>query len=155
MSEEVTTSGSSTTLESSHDGTTVIDDVVVAKIAAAAAAEVRGIHGFGSQGMGGMVSGAIGAVSGAVGGGTGGGPSTSGVTVQVGNHEAMVSLNIIIDYGARIPAVVEALRTNISDRLHTLTGLTVKAVNVEVSDVYFPPQNQPQGQQSTAATTSR
>jgi uncharacterized alkaline shock family protein YloU len=155
MSEEVTASGNSTTLESSQDGTTVIDDVVVAKIAAAAAAEVRGIHGFGSQGMGGMVSGAIGAVSDAVGGGASGAPSTSGVTVQVGHHEAIVSLNIIIDYGARIPAVVEALRTNISDRLHTLTGLTVKAVNVEVSDVYFPPQKPPQGQPSTPTTITR
>lgn len=154
MSEQATTTGNATTVESSQEGTTVIDDVVVAKIAAASAAEVRGIHGFGSQGMGGMVSGAIGAVSGAV-SGESGGPSTSGVTVQVGHHEAIISLNIIIDYGARIPAVVEGLRTTISDRIHTLTGLTVKAVNVEVSDVYFPPQGQPQGQQGTQASITR
>lgn len=126
----------------SHDeeGTTVINDVVVAKIAAAAAQEVGGIHGFGASGIGGKVSGAFGAVTGAV-SGTGGGaasPSTQGVTVEVGNREALVSLNIIIDYGARIPQVITALRKNIADRVQTLTGLTVKAINVEVSDVAFP-----------------
>jgi uncharacterized alkaline shock family protein YloU len=126
----------------SHDeeGTTVIDDVVVAKIAAAAAQEVGGIHGFGATGIGGRVSGAFGAVTGAVSGTTGGAssPSTQGVTVEVGSHEALVSLNIIIDYGARIPQVITALRKNIADRVQTLTGLTVKAINVEVSDVAFP-----------------
>ncbi len=154
MTDQIGTTGNSTTLESSQEGTTVIDDVVVAKIAAAAAQQVRGIHGFGSQGVSGVVSGAIGAVSDAV-SGSSSGPSTTGVTVQVGNHEAIVTLNIVVDYGARIPQVVEALRKNIEEQIHTLTGLAVKAVNVEVSDVFFPQQGQSQGHQGTQASSVR
>jgi len=132
----------------SNEGTTVIDNVVVAKIAAAAAQEIGGIHGMGSGGMGGTLSGALSSVTGALPGGSSNQPSTQGVTVEVGNEEAIVNLNIIVDYGARIPQVVEALRRNISDRLQTLTGLTARAINVEVSDVYFP-DTQP-SQQSSA-----
>lgn len=65
-------------------------------------------------------------------------PSTQGVSVEVGKQEAIISLNIIVEYGAQIPAVVQALRKNISSKIQTLTGLTVKAINVEVSDVHFP-----------------
>lgn len=119
----------------SNGGKTIIDNVVVAKIAAAACQEVGGIHDMGTKGMGGAVSGAFGAM-------TGGSDqqSTKGVTVEVGEREAIVNVNLIVDYGARIPQLVEALRKNVSDRLLTLTGLTVRAVNVEVSDIYFPQQ---------------
>jgi uncharacterized alkaline shock family protein YloU len=120
-------------------GKTVIDDVVVAKIAAAACREVGGIHDMGSAGVGGAVSGAYAAVTGAVSGGTDQ-QSTKGVSVEVGEREAIVNVNLIVDYGARIPQLAEALRTNITERLLTMTGLTVRAVNLEVSDVYFPPE---------------
>lgn len=131
-----------------NDGTTTIDNIVVSKIAAAAAQEIGGIHGMGSGGVGGTLSGALSSVTGALPGGNSNQPSTQGVTVEVGNEEAVVNLNIIVDYGARIPQVIEALRRNISDRLQTLTGLTARAINVEVSDVYFPEQQNPQSQQS-------
>ncbi|GAC1643570.1 MAG: hypothetical protein NVS4B2_33250 [Chloroflexota bacterium] len=119
-------------------GKTIIDDIVVAKIAAAACREVGGIHDMGTKGVGGAVAGAFGAM-------TGGSDqqSTKGVTVEVGEHEAIVNVNLIVDYGARIPQLVEALRKNVTDRLLTLTGLTTRAVNVEVSDVYFPTQQPP------------
>jgi len=134
------TTGAMTT--ESDGGKTVIDDIVVAKIAAAATREVGGIHDMGSIGMGGAVTGAIGAVTGAVTGGSDQ-QSTKGVTVEVGEHEAIVNINLIVDYGARIPQLVEALRKNVTDRLLTLTGLTVRAINVEVSDVYFAPSQPP------------
>ncbi len=123
-------------------GKTVIDDVVVAKIAGAACREVGGIHDMGSTGVGGAMSGAYAAVAGAVSGGSEQ-QSTKGVSVEVGEHEAIVHVNLIVDYGARIPQLAEALRKNISERLSTLTGLTVKAINLEISDVYFPPQPAP------------
>jgi uncharacterized alkaline shock family protein YloU len=126
-------------------GKTVIDDVVVAKIAAAACREVGGIHDMGSTGVGSAMSGAFGAVTGAVTGGSDQ-QSTKGVSVEVGEREAVVNVNLIVDYGVRIPQLVEALRKNISERLLTLTGLTVRAVNLEVSDVYFPPQQVPAAQ---------
>lgn len=126
-------------------GKTIIDDIVVAKIAAAACREVGGIHDMGSTGMSGAMSGALGAVTGAVTGGTDQ-QSTKGVNVQVGEREAIVNVNLIVDYGARIPQLAEALRKNVSERLLMLTGLTVREVNVEVSDVYFPSQQPPDTQ---------
>ena len=69
-------------------------------------------------------------------------PSTQGVSVEVGKQEAIISLNIIVEYGAQIPAVVQALRKNISSKIQTLTGLSVKAINVEISDVHFPDEEQ-------------
>lgn len=139
----------STTMESKPTdgdrGKTIIDDIVVAKIAAAACREVGGIHDMGSTGMSGAMSGALGAVTGAVTGGTDQ-QSTKGVNVQVGEREAIVNVNLIVDYGARIPQLAEALRKNVSERLLMLTGLTVREVNVEVSDVYFPSQQPPDTQ---------
>ncbi|MGH2447090.1 MAG: Asp23/Gls24 family envelope stress response protein [Chloroflexota bacterium] len=126
-------------VEQTGAGETIIENVVVAKIAAAASEQVSGIHSMGSQGVGGAVSGAIGVVTGAV-QGESSGPSTQGVTVQMGNSQTAVSVNIVIDYGARIPQVVNALRQIISDQVQTMTGLQVKTVNVTVSDVYFQPQ---------------
>ena len=127
---------------SEGDGDTIIADVVVSKVASAAAKEVGGIYGMGSQSVGDRVSGALGAVAGAVTSNTSGTPSSQGVSVEVGKQEAIISLNIIVEYGAQIPAVVQALRKNISSKIQTLTGLTVKAVNVEVSDVHFPDEEQ-------------
>lgn len=124
------------------EGKTTIDNGVVAKIAAAAAQEVPGIHDMGTSGVGGAVGGAIGAMTGAVGGGSNQ-QSTKGVSVEVGEVEALINLNIIVDYGARIPQIAEGLRKNVSNRVQTLTGLTVKAINIEVSDVFFPPQQEP------------
>ena len=138
--EQGTNPGAATT--QSDGGKTIIDDVVVAKIAAAACQEVGGIHDMGTKGVGGAVAGAFGAIAGGS-----DQQSTKGVTVEVGEHEAIVNVNLIVEYGARIPQLVEALRKNVTDRLLTLTGLTARAVNVEVSDVYFPPQqpaSQPQ-----------
>ena len=53
-------------------------------------------------------------------------------------------MNIVVEYGAKIPQVVAALRKNISTKVQTLTGLTVKAINVEISDVHFPEEDQKQ-----------
>jgi uncharacterized alkaline shock family protein YloU len=122
-------------IEDSDEGKTHISDIVVAKIAAAACREVGGIHDMGSTGVGSAVTGALAAVT----GGTDQ-QSTKGVSVQVGEHEAIVNVNIIVDYGARIPQIADALRSAITERLAILTGLTARAVNIEVSDVYFPPQ---------------
>ena len=71
-------------------------------------------------------------------------PSTQGVSVEVGSLEAIVNLNIVVEYGAKIPQVVSALRKNISTKVQTMTGLTVKAINVEISDVHFPEDDQKQ-----------
>ena len=57
--------------------------------------------------------------------------------VEVGKVEAAVDVRIVTDYGAAIPKVAEAIRTNIAHRIETMTGLKVKEINIDVVDLYF------------------
>ena len=60
-----------------------------------------------------------------------------GVSVEVGEREAAASITIIAVYGVSIPQVADAVRRNIIDRVEAMTGLTVIAVDISVTDLYF------------------
>jgi uncharacterized alkaline shock family protein YloU len=114
---------------STDKGTTSIADVVVTKVAGIAAREVGGVHA-----LGGAVARALGAVTQRLGTDS----NTQGVSVEVTDEEARVSVTVIIDYGESIPDVAQQIRDNIIRRLEAITGLTVAAVDVAVTDLYFP-----------------
>jgi uncharacterized alkaline shock family protein YloU len=59
------------------------------------------------------------------------------VSVEVGQREAAVDLNMTVDYGINIPQVADAVRQNIVERVHGMTGLVVKEVNINAADLYF------------------
>jgi uncharacterized alkaline shock family protein YloU len=61
-----------------------------------------------------------------------------GVSVDVGEREAAASINIVVVYGVSISQVAEAVRRNVIERVEAMTGLTVIAVDISVSDLYFP-----------------
>ncbi|MEZ5101628.1 MAG: Asp23/Gls24 family envelope stress response protein [Thermoleophilia bacterium] len=110
-------------------GTTRIADVVVAKVASIATREVSGVHD-----MGGSTSRALGAVTERV------GMSDSrqrGVSVEVGEREAVVDLVLIVEYGESIPNVARDVRENVVRRVEGTTGLRVTEVNIEVVDLFF------------------
>lgn len=113
-----------------EQGKTTIADVVVAKIAGIAAREMAGVHELVTQGVGGAVSGLAQRVTGAD-------THSQGVNVEVGEREAAVDLRLTVDYGVNIPQVAEAVRRNIISRLEAMTGLIVKEVNIDVTDLYF------------------
>ena len=71
---------------------------------------------------------------------TGGGSvtATQVVNVVVGEIEAAVDLGMSVDYGENIPQVADAVRSNIIGRIQAMTGLIVKEVNIDVTDLYFP-----------------
>ena len=114
-----------------EQGKTTIADVVVAKIAGIAAREVPGVHELVTQGVGGAVTGLAQRVTGAD-------TRSQGVNVEVGEREAAIDLRLTVDYGVSIPQVAEAVRRNIISRLDAMTGLIVKEVNIDVTDLYFP-----------------
>lgn len=111
-------------------GTTTIAEVVVTKVAGIAAREVGGVHR-----LGGAVARAIGAVTQRVGVAE---SSTQGVSVDVTESDARVELSVIIDYGESIPDVAQAIRDNVVRRIEATTGLHVAAVDIAVTDLYFP-----------------
>ena len=117
-------------LESEH-GKTIIAQGIVAKIAGVAAREVDGVHDLVPLGAAATISGFAGRLTRAD-------QRTSGVSVEVGRREAAVDLNLTVDYGVNIPQVAEAVRQNIMNRVHAMTGLTVKEVNINAADLYFP-----------------
>ena len=57
--------------------------------------------------------------------------------------EALVELRLIVAYGVSIPQVAQAVRDNIIARLHDLTGLSVREVNIDVVDLAFPSEEWP------------
>lgn len=122
-------------------GVTKIADSVVSRIAGLAAREVPGVHDLTTANISEAFRGLPGRV-------TGQDQADRGVAVQVGEVECIVDLNVVVDYEASIPQVADALRRNVSQRLNSMTGLETKAVNINIADLYFPNQAQPQQQQS-------
>jgi uncharacterized alkaline shock family protein YloU len=121
-------------LDSGH-GKTVIAEGVVAKIAGVAAREIDGVHDLVPLGTAATLAGIAGRL-------TRTDQRSSGVNVEVGQREAAVDLNMTVEYGVSIPQVAEAVRQNVMDRIRAMTGLTVKEVNVNASDLYFPEEQQ-------------
>jgi len=58
-----------------------------------------------------------------------------GVSVDVGEKEAAVSISIVVRYGYRIPEVAREIQENVRAAIENMTGLTVTEVNVHVVDV--------------------
>lgn len=115
-------------LSTSH-GHTTISDVVVSKIAGLAAREVSGVHD-----LGGNASRAVGAIRERI-----PGASTNfsqGVSVEVGEKQAAVDIDIVADYGVSITDLAAGIRRNVIAALERMTGLEVVEVNIAVHDVY-------------------
>ena len=125
-----TTSGGGSPLVSER-GKTSIADSVVAKIAGIATREIAGIHNMGSG-----TARAIGTIRDKLpGGGTTRGV-TQGVSVEVGERQAAIDLDVVVEYGVPIVDVANAVRDNVSSRVERMTGLEVTEVNVTVDDIY-------------------
>ena len=123
--------GSSTELVSSQ-GKTTIADAVVAKIAGMAAREVHGVHR-----LGGGAARAFGALRERIPGS--GGPNVSqGVSVEVGETQAAVDIDVVVEYGVAIAAVAAGIRRNVIQSLQQMTGLQVVEVNIAVDDIHLP-----------------
>ncbi|MFD1935980.1 MULTISPECIES: Asp23/Gls24 family envelope stress response protein [Nonomuraea] len=128
-----------------EQGRTTIADGVVAKIAGLAAREVAGVFD-----MGGGTARALGAVRGMVGGDRN---ATQGVQVEVGERQAAIDLDLVVEYGAAIPDLAGAVRRNVIAAIERMTGLEVTEVNVTVNDVHLP--EQPRGPDGSGQRESR
>ncbi|MEU9143298.1 Asp23/Gls24 family envelope stress response protein [Streptomyces sp. NPDC048349] len=112
-------------------GRTTIADSVVEKIAGMATREVPGIHSLGS----GMAR-TLGAVTDKVPGGRAN--VTRGVKVEVGERQAAVDLDVVVEYGVAIVDIAADVRTSVITAVERMTGLEVVEVNITVDDVHLP-----------------
>ena len=113
------------------EGRTTIADGVVQKIAGLAAREVAGVYA-----LGGGAARAIGALRDRI---PGSSQATSqGVSVEVGERQSAIDLDLVIEYGVSIADVVRAVRRNVISTVEGMTGLDVTEVNVSVNDIHLP-----------------
>lgn len=117
---------------STDHGTTRISDAVVAKIAGIAAREISGVHAMGTGS-----SRALGALRERIPVGAAGPNITQGVAVEVGERQAAVDLDIVVEYGVAIADLTQAVRQNVIRRVEGMTGLEVTEVNITVDDIYI------------------
>ena len=102
-----------------------ISDAVVAKIAHQALVQVEGIHALGQSSLG-------------VFSGLRGDRAAQGVSVDLREGIVDIDAQIVVEYGSNIPQVGEAGRTAVKQQVEAVTGFTVRAVNIVVTDIHFP-----------------
>jgi uncharacterized alkaline shock family protein YloU len=105
---------------------------VVQKIAGIACREISGVHAMGAS-----TSRAFGAVRERIPGSSG--PNIAqGVGVEVGETEAAIDLDIVVEYGVSIADLGRSIQRNVKQAVQSMTGLNVVEVNVNVNDLYLP-----------------
>ncbi|MEV8606825.1 Asp23/Gls24 family envelope stress response protein [Amycolatopsis sp. NPDC051373] len=112
-------------------GTTTIADVVVQKIAGLATREVPGVHA-----LGGGAARALGALRDRSPGASA--SAGQGVAVEVGEKQAAVDLEIVVEYGVPIADLSRQVRRSVIGAIERMTGLEVVEVNINVGDVHIP-----------------
>ena len=109
---------------------TTIADTVVSKIAGIATRDVAGVHA-----LGGSTTRAVGAIRERIPGARTN--HSQGVTVEVGEKQAAVDVDIIIDYGVAIADLAGGIRRNVIEAVELMTGLEVTEVNITIHDIYI------------------
>lgn len=132
-------SGSGSALQTSQ-GSTTIADGVVQKISGMAAREVNGVYQ-----LGGGASRAFGALRERIPGSSQ--SAGQGVSVEVGERQAAVDLDVIVEFGVSIADLAQSIRRNVISAVEGMTGLEVTEVNVNVNDIHLPDDDN-QDQQS-------
>ena len=112
-------------------GSTTIADTVVQKLAGIAAREVPGVYAMGNaarralSSLAERIPGSQTNVSG-------------GVSIEKGERQTAIDVNVVVEYGAAIAEVAEEIRRNVIQAVEHGTSLEVLEVNVNVSDVHLP-----------------
>lgn len=100
-----------------------IADDVIAIIAGVAVSEVSGVA---------SMAGGFPGISAVLGGKKN---LSKGIKVEVGEKEAKIDVNIIVEYGIRIPDIAFEIQNRVKKAVENMTGLKVSEVNVHIQGV--------------------
>jgi uncharacterized alkaline shock family protein YloU len=115
-----------------EDGKISVAQGVVQKIAGMACREISGVHAMGTGGTR-----MLGSIKERIPGSSG--PNVSqGVGVEVGETEAAIDLDVVVEYGVSIADLGRSIQRNVKQSVERMTGLQVVEINVAVDDVYLP-----------------
>ena len=106
------------------EGIRIANDVIAA-IANKAASEVPGVF---------SMSGGISDVFGK--------RMSKGIKVDAGEKSTKIDVNIIVEYGARIPEIAYEIQNRVKKAVESMTGLKVLEVNVHVQGVNLPERSE-------------
>ncbi|MBE5805763.1 MAG: Asp23/Gls24 family envelope stress response protein [Clostridiales bacterium] len=130
VNEEINNSNNQLIVENNTEEITLgnntikIADDVVAVISGVAVSEIPGVANM----AGGFAGGITEVLSGKK-------NLAKGIKVEVGEKETKIDVNIIVEYGTRIPDVAYEIQTKVKKAVETMTGLKVVEVNVHVQGV--------------------
>ena len=110
-------------IKTENEGIKISDDEV-AVIAGVAVAEVPGVAG-----MAGGFAGGISEVF------SGKKNLAKGIKADINENNAKIDVNIIVEYGSRIPDVAFEIQNRVKKAVESMTGLKVEEVNVHVQGV--------------------
>ena len=110
-------------IKTENEGIKISNDVV-AVIAGVAVSEVPGVAGM----AGGFAGGISEVLSGKK-------KLDKGIKVEVDESKAKIDVNIIVEYGSRIPDVAFEIQNRVKKAVESMTGLKVEEVNVHVQGV--------------------
>ena len=99
-----------------------ISNEVVASIAGIAVSDVPGVYG-----MAGGITELFGKKS-----------NSKGIKVDIGEKETKIDVNIIVEYGVRIPDVAFEIQNRVKKAVEAMAGLTVASVNIHVQGINIP-----------------
>lgn len=114
-------------LEENNDAGVEISDDVVAVIAGIAVSDVQGVAGMAKGFAGGLTEALSGKKN-----------LAKGIKVEVGQKETKIDVNIIVEYGTRIPDIAFEIQSRVKKSVKEMTGLEVVSVNVHVQGVQTP-----------------
>ena len=103
-----------------------ISEDVIGIIAGLAAAEVEGVSG--------MTLGFVDGINQILGSNK---KYSKGVKIELEGNEVIIDLFVIVKYGVKIPDVAFSIQNSVKGSVETMTGLKVKAVNINVQGVTF------------------
>ncbi|MDO4253607.1 MAG: Asp23/Gls24 family envelope stress response protein [Kocuria sp.] len=126
----------------SDRGNTTLEDTVVAKIAGIAAREVPGVYAMGNS-----MRRTFNAITERI-------PNSQtnvsgGISVEKGERQTAIDVTVVIDYGASVVEVGNGIRRNVIQAVEQATGLEVVEVNVNVTDVHLPEEDDNSSSNST------
>jgi uncharacterized alkaline shock family protein YloU len=110
--------------EADHEDATRISEDVIVTIVATVLSEIEGV----ASASGGIVSGILGRKG-----------ASKGIKVEASDKEITIDVSVILDYGIRIPDVAANIQSKIRQAVEDMTGKYVRAVNVTIQGMRFPP----------------